>query len=381
MGAQPLGPDHPRWNDILWAVKLREDGISQHGIANQVGTHRSTVQNWLKQYDALQSVDPAIQESMQAVGTGLVPKVVWAKQGPDGKMSYSALLKPPELPDDTLDRIRAAFEGMKPARPVNPPRSVNSRLLTLYPIFDAHIGMLAWGKETRAEDYNLSIASEQMRAALEKVTSLTPDSEEALLLVGGDFFHVDDTRNETPANRHRLDADGRFPKIINVGIEIIGRTIERLLHKHKKLHIRVIRGNHDEHSHLILAFSIANRYRNEERVFVETEAETDMLMRQWGRTAIFAHHGDRRFKPEQAALYISDVCQFWSETRHRYMFTGHVHHAQAKDTGPVKWESLRAFCPPDAYAAQMGYASRRELQAITFDNEDGLVLRAHDPVS
>ena len=35
---------------------------------------------------------------------------------------------------------------------------------------------------------------------------------------------------------------------------------------------------------------------------------------------------------------------------------------------------------PDAYAAGMGYAARRALQALTFDKIDGLVLRAIDPV-
>ena len=63
------------------------------------------------------------------------------------------------------------------------------------------------------------------------------------------------------------------------------------------------------------------------------------------------------------------------------MLTGHVHHDQAKDIGPLRWESLRAFAPPDAYAASMGYGARRALQSITFDAEDGMVLRAIDPIA
>jgi hypothetical protein len=79
-------------------------------------------------------------------------------------------------------------------------------------------------------------------------------------------------------------------------------------------------------------------------------------------------------------LYLSDVCPFWSDTRHRFCFTGHVHHDHSKDIGPLKWESLRAFTAPDAYASGMGYASRRALQAITFHKRDGVVLRAIDPI-
>lgn len=46
----------------------------------------------------------------------------------------------------------------------------------------------------------------------------------------------------------------------------------------------------------------------------------------------------------------------------------------------MKWESLRAFAPKDAYAAGMGYTSRRSLQSLTFDKQDGLVNRSYDPV-
>ena len=102
-------------------------------------------------------------------------------------------------------------------------------------------------------------------------------------------------------------------------------------------------------------------------------------MLQWGRCAIFAHHGDLG-KPQQMALYLSDICPFWSATRHRHYLTGHTHHDHAKDLGPLRWESLRAFCPPDAYAASMGYGGRRALQSLTFHKQDGLVLRALDPI-
>lgn len=68
------------------------------------------------------------------------------------------------------------------------------------------------------------------------------------------------------------------------------------------------------------------------------------------------------------------------DTRHRYALTGHVHHDQAKDVGGLRWESLRAFCPPDAWAAGMGFAPRRAMQALTFHKRDGLVLRALDPI-
>lgn len=283
-----------------------------------------------------------------------------------------------ELSDDTLERIKTAFVDMPPSAPVAAPEAVLDDLCTVYPIMDAHVGMHAWGRETGGDDYDLKHAAQDMRHAFAKVLAITPASRRAVLLVGGDYFHSDDTRAETPASKHKLDMDGRFFKVIDVGIGILAETVNRLLRKHEDVLVKVLRGNHDPHSHLTLTFALSERYRDDPRVTVDKDPR-DLFMHQWGKCAIFAHHGDKG-KPQQMALYLSDVCPFWSEARHRHYFTGHVHHDQARDYGPLRWESLRAFCPPDAYAASMGYGGRRALQSITFHRQDGLVLRALDPI-
>lgn len=287
-------------------------------------------------------------------------------------------LSPDELSEDTLERIKAAFVDMPPADPVAAPETVLDDLCTVYPIMDAHVGMHAWARETGGDDYDLKHAAADMRHAFAKVLAITPASQRAVLIVGGDYFHSDDTRAETPASKHKLDMDGRFFKVLDVGIGILAETIHRLLQKHRDVLVKVLRGNHDPHSHLTLTFALAERYRDDPRVTVDKDPR-DLFMHQWGRCAIFAHHGDKG-KPQQMALYLSDVCPFWSEARHRHYLTGHVHHDQAKDFGPLRWESLRAFCPPDAYAASMGYGGRRALQSLTFHRQDGLVLRGLDPI-
>lgn len=325
-------------------------------------------------------LDPAVVDSMKAIGTNMVPALTWAKIPPrDGETGYSVLLKPEaEPPEATAERIREALNGIEPCAPVIAPENVMADLCAVYPLMDAHVGMMAWGRETGGDDYDLAHAAKDMRHAFAKVLALTPAAEQAILLIGGDYFHSDDTRAETPASRHKLDVDGRFYKVLDIGIAIIAETIERLLGKHESLLVRVLRGNHDPHASMTLNFALAERYRDEPRITVEKDPR-DLFMMQWGKCAIFAHHGDKG-KPQQMALYLSDVCEFWSQTRHRHYLTGHVHHDHAKDIGPLRYESLRAFCPPDAYAAGMGYSSRRALQSLTFHRQDGLVLRALDPI-
>jgi hypothetical protein len=322
--------------------------------------------------------DPAIEDAKTAVNTGLEPALVWAKTKNEDGTSFSVLLKPPVYSEGTLEKIRDVFDGIVPVDPVAPPSQVMSDLLTLYPLMDAHIGMMAWGRETGDQDYDLKLAAQDMRRAFSQVSALAPASDTALLIVGGDYTHQDDTNAETPASKHKLDVDGRFYKVLDEAIRILVEVVDILLRKHRTLIVRVLRGNHDPHAHLIITFALHERYRNEPRITIEKEPR-DLFMMQWGRSAIFAHHGDKA-KPQQMALYLSDICPFWSETKHRHLFTGHVHHDQAKDVGPLRFESLRAFCPPDAYAASMGYGGRRALQAVTFHKQNGLVLRALDPI-
>jgi len=349
-------------------------------VADQMGLEWKAAKRRVEVGLAARRLDPAIAEGMEAIGTGLTPAGMWIKTGKDENgVSRSVYIKPQqEATEDVLARIREAFEGMEPAAPVAPPEAVLSDLCTVYPLMDLHLGMMAWGRETGSEDYDLSLACRDMRHAFAKVLALVPASKEAILILGGDTLHADDDRAETPQNKHKLDVDGRQFKVIDTAIAILSETIERLLEKHSRLTIRVLRGNHDMHSHMVLTFALAERYRNDPRVVVDKDPR-DLFMKQWGRSAIFAHHGDRA-KPDRMALYISDVCPFWSETRHRHYFVGHVHHDHAKDIGPLRYESLRAFCPPDSYAAGMGYGPRRALQAVTFHKNDGLVLRALDPI-
>jgi len=373
----------PRQQQIVEAFK-RLGSVS--AVVKELKLDRRNVQRLLNRVglDAEERkkhmLDPAIQSGMQAIGTNMVPALAWAKIPPkDGEIGYSLMLKPEaEPPEAVAERIREALEGLLPFEPVLPPENVMADLCAVYPLMDAHIGMLAWGQETGSQDYDLDHAAKDMRHAFAKVLALTPAAEQAVLIIGGDFFHADDGRAETPANRHKLDVDGRFWKVLDVGIAIIAETVERLLMKHSNVLVRVLRGNHDPHSSLTLNFALAERYRNEPRITIEKDPR-DLFMMQWGRCAIFAHHGDKG-KPQQMALYLSDVCPFWSQTRHRHLLTGHIHHDAAKDVGPLRWESLRAFCPPDAYAAGMGYGGRRALQSITFHKADGLVLRALDPI-
>ena len=280
--------------------------------------------------------------------------------------------------EDYLAQVRAALDGLAPAPIRAAPDACTSDLLTLYPLMDVHFGMHAWAEETGDDDYDIKSAASDMRAAFAKVLPRTPASGEAILLVGGDFYHADDNSGLTPAHKHRLDVDSRHFKVLMAGIEILADVMETLLDRHGRVTLRILRGNHDEHAHLIPMVALAERYRNHPRCTVE-QSPRHLFTRAWGRSLIAAHHGDKG-TPEQMVLQIADVCPDWTPTRHRFLYTGHTHKDQARDISGMKWESLRAFAPKDAYAAGRNYTGRRTMNSLTYHTVDGLVTRAFDPI-
>ena len=64
------------------------------------------------------------------------------------------------------------------------------------------------------EDYDTTIAKQDLIAASDRLIASSPASHEALILQLGDFFHMDSTTNATPASGNRLDVDTRFARVM-----------------------------------------------------------------------------------------------------------------------------------------------------------------------
>jgi len=128
-----------------------EEGLSYAEIAARLGRNQRTIERQVKTArqarERMQNIDPAIQDSMRAAGTNMVPALAWAKTKNEEGTSYSVLLKPDQDTTSVAERIRDALEGMKPLPRVKPPKDCDSDLLTVYCIADAHIGMYAWAQE------------------------------------------------------------------------------------------------------------------------------------------------------------------------------------------------------------------------------------------
>ena len=134
--------------------------------------------------------------------------------------------------DGQLDLIRETVEALKEDlpkyKPVKPPEQTVSNLLTAYPVGDHHFGMLSWHEETGA-DYNISIGEELLTGAMDHLVSVSPASEQALIVTMGDFLHYDSMEAVTPASKHQLDSDSRYQRMVRAAIRSLRYMIRRAL--------------------------------------------------------------------------------------------------------------------------------------------------------
>ena len=68
------------------ALRLIKSGMSQRKAAKVLGISRAGLRWRLEM--AKRDIDPAIRDSMNAVGTGLVPALAWAKTKSEDGTSY-----------------------------------------------------------------------------------------------------------------------------------------------------------------------------------------------------------------------------------------------------------------------------------------------------
>ncbi len=375
-------PTPPLSDDVLREIveAWRAHDCRSHRAADALGINRKTYESRLR---VAKARGFHLSEGARGIVEAAKLAPVEAKGGwvhsydDDGKKIGATRWAVPEDVNeaDMLARIADAFSTIPPAPPVAPPERVQDDLCTLWPLYDVHWGMHAWGAETGGDDYDLKLASSDLIGAFERVLQLTPFVGHSVILIGGDFFHADDNTAQTPQHKHKLDVDGRVFKTIDTAIRALDWVIQRVLSKSAKVTVRVLRGNHDEYSHLYLTFALSERFRQADVTVIKDPR--DLFMFQWGRASIFAHHGDK-MKPQDMVMRLADQCPFWSATPHRYAYTGHRHRMAAERIGGVHWEQLDAFCPPDAYGST--WTGRRAFKAEVFHRQSGRVLSAHDPL-
>ena len=360
-------------------------GVAEYGSSRLAAPHLKTTYSSINRgLRVLRQKAAAIDPSLHAhkAPPGYALRGVSTLLDDDGQVRMT-WVKTKQDHQAAMDALRDAVEEIvEPARgtigPVPAPEFVSCEHLAVYPLGDAHVGMLAWAAEA-GESWDLDIAERVICQTIDKVIALAPPAEQALLINLGDFYHVDNFSSKTPAHGNVLDADGRFPKIVRAGLRIKRYIIGRLLERHAHLRVWTLAGNHDESTSVMLALMLQAIYEREPRLDVSTNPAR-MQVLEFGENLISGMHGHTASE-QQAAMYLAAAHrEAWGRTSRRVIYRGHVHHdSKTKDHPGVEVETIRIIPPADAWHAGKMYYAARDQKCDVYHKRDGRVLRIAQP--
>lgn len=302
---------------------------------------------------------------------------VTIQRGADGTVERTWERQTPDT-GNALEALREAVAGILDPSfaclpPVPAPSICDADLLTVIPMGDPHFGLLTWAEET-GENFDLSIAERLTFEAVDRLATSGPNSDTALLLNLGDYFHADDSTNRTRRSQAQLDVDGRFPKIARVGIRAMVRCIRRLLEKHRTVIVRNNRGNHDPHQADMLTLALEGWFHDEPRVTIEA-SPSSFYYHRFGNVLIGSTHGDGAKLADLPLIMATDAPEDWAAAKFRVWHCGHFHHDQLKEHPGCTVETHRTLAAGDAWHRHSGYRSGRDMKSICYHRVHGEVTR------
>lgn len=289
----------------------------------------------------------------------------WERMSPDAQLQRLYMEAAAAAMSEDMPPVkRQEFVGSKLSL-------AQSKLLNLYTITDAHVGMLAWHKEGGA-DWDLTIAERVLFGCFEQMVLSAPPARVGVINQLGDFLHSDGLIPITPTSGHILDQDGRFSKMVAVAIRLLRRMIALALAKHPEVIVLAAEGNHDLASSVWLRHMLKALYENEPRVTV-IDSELPYYALQHGQTMLAFHHSHLKKIEQFPLVFAAQFPKVWGDTTKRYAHAGHRHHKQVVEHGGMIVTQHPTLAARDAYAARGAWFAERACTAITYHSEFGQV--------
>jgi|TARA_Y100000114_G_scaffold55005_1_gene50299 hypothetical protein len=218
---------------------------------------------------------------------------------------------------------------------------------------DVHIGKLCEAFET-GEDYNNQIAvqrvMEGVKGILDKSSAFNIDK---ILFIGGnDILHIDVPTRKTTSGTPQ-DTTGMWYSNFLIAKKLYIDVLELLLTV-ADVHFTFNPSNHDYTNGFFLADVISSWFHKNKQITFDCSIAHRKGFK-YGSNLIGTTHGDGAKQQDLPLLLAQEFPQWWSETKHRYVYTHHLHHKVAKDFIGVTVESLRTPCGTDSWHHRNGY--------------------------
>jgi hypothetical protein len=252
-------------------------------------------------------------------------------------------------------------------------KNKDSYLLVIDPA-DIHIGKLCIAFES-GETYNNQIAVQRVlegvKGILQKVSSFNIDK---ILFIGGnDILHIDSPLRTTTSGTPQ-DTDGMWHTNFLIAKQLYTDVLELLLGV-ADVHFTFNPSNHDYTNGFFLAQVIETYFKECKNITFDTSIAHRKGFKYFNNL-IGTTHGDGAKQMDLPLLMAVEFPVEWSQTKHRYIYTHHVHHKTSKDYAGITIESLRSPSGTDSWHHRQGYQhSPKAVEGFLHCKIHGQILR------
>lgn len=305
---------------------------------------------------------------------------MWIKTKNKDGLNYSVLAKNPHFVDEkSVDYKMLQTEIIKELQNYIPKYptiertiSENKRLFIFDPA-DIHIGKLCSAFEV-GESYNNQIAVQRVLKGCKGILNEidTNSIDKILFVIGNDILHIDNAKRTTTSGTPQ-DTDGMWHTNFLIAKALYVDIIEILMQV-ADVHVVYNTSNHDYTNGFFLAQVIETHFRECKNVsFDTTIAHRKYFV--YGKNLIGTTHGDGA-KVQDLPLLMAHESKDWSNCKHKYIYTHHLHHKVSKDYMSVCVETLRSPSGTDSWHHRNGYEhAPKAVEGYIHDKEHGQIMR------
>jgi len=230
-------------------------------------------------------------------------------------------------------------------------KSTDTHLLVI-DIADLHIGKLATAFET-GEDYNSQIAVKRAKDGLQGILDKSKGFhiDKVLFVAGNDILHTDNTKRSTTAGTPQ-DTDGMWYDNFIMAKNLYIDLLEKLL-SFAEVEVVYNPSNHDL-THGFFLMQLIEAHFSKSTINFNVDLKHRKAFK-YGNNLIGTTHGDGAKIENLPLLLATEFPILWSETKHRYIYSHHIHHKTSKDFIGVTFETLRSPSGSDSWHHKNGY--------------------------
>ena len=251
-------------------------------------------------------------------------------------------------------------------------KSTDTHLLVI-DIADLHIGKLATAFET-GEDYNSQIAVKRAKDGLQGILNKAKGFyiDKVLFVAGNDILHTDNTRRTTTGGTPQ-DTDGMWYDNFLMAKNLYIELLEKLL-SFAEVEVVYNPSNHD-YTHGFFLMQLIEAHFSKSSIRFNVDLKHRKAFR-YGNNLIGTTHGDGAKIENLPLLLATEFPILWSKTKHRYIYSHHVHHKTSKDFIGVTFETLRSPSGSDSWHHKNGYTGvPKAVEGYVHHKEFGQIAR------